>query len=132
MTASRRAIRLAAGLHVLLGIGFGAGAALTLWHLDRHGELPMTPFGFRSLAGGPFERLDRGAFMGLGSALVAVCALDVLAGAWLWRGHRRGAVLGLGTNLPALVLAWGFALPFLLAGVPLRFAMLLLGRKAID
>jgi hypothetical protein len=52
---------------------------ITLAHLARTGELPMNPFGFQSF-GGPFEQLGRNAFTGLGWMLVAVCALDVLAG----------------------------------------------------
>ena len=120
--------RAAAVLYVALGRGFGVGAAVTLWHLDRHGELPMTPFGFRSLAG-PFEALGRGPFMALGSALIGVCALDVLAGWWLWQGRRRGATLGLATTPFALALGAGFALPFLLGGVPIRVGLVLAARR---
>jgi hypothetical protein len=58
-----------------------------------------------------------------------VCALDVLAGVWLWKGRARGARLGLATDVPALVLGVGFALPFLLAGVPIRAALVIAGRK---
>ncbi|HEX5147877.1 MAG TPA: hypothetical protein VFW02_02265, partial [Candidatus Limnocylindrales bacterium] len=93
-----RAIRASAVLHVALGIGFGAGAAITVRHLERTGELPMTPFGFRSLSGGPFEALPQPTFVVLGWALVIVGALDVLAGAWLWRGDARGARLSLVTS----------------------------------
>lgn len=53
-----RALRAAAASHVLLGVGFGAGAVVTLVHLALTGELPMTRFGFRSMSG-PFERLGR-------------------------------------------------------------------------
>jgi hypothetical protein len=54
-TADRpsRTARAAAVAYVTLGGGFGVGAVVTLRHLERHGELPMTPFGFRSLSG-PF------------------------------------------------------------------------------
>jgi hypothetical protein len=118
----------AAGIaYVLLGLGFGIGGAIALDHLRRTGELPMTPWGFRALAG-PFERLGVERFSQLGWALVGVCALDTLAGAWLWQGRRRGARLGLATTPAALVLGLGFALPFLLAGVPLRVALVLAGR----
>lgn len=45
----------AAALYLVLGLGFGAGAVATLVALARDGELPMTPWGLRSMAGGPFE-----------------------------------------------------------------------------
>lgn len=123
-----KAARAAGVMYVALGLGFGIGGAVTLWYFDRNGELPMTPFGFRSLAG-PFEALGPGPFMGLGATLVGVCALDVLAGVWLWQGRRRGARLGLATSPVAFVLAGGFALPFLLVGAPLRTALVLAARR---
>lgn len=118
-------------MYVALGLGFGVGAVITLDHYRRTGELPMTPFGFRSLAGGPFEQLTPEQFTALGWTLVGVCALDVVAGAWLWQGRRRGAALGLITDPAALVLGAGFALPFLLAGVPVRAALVLAGRRGL-
>jgi hypothetical protein len=124
------AIRAAAGTSVALGLGFGIGAAATLVHFAREGELPMTPFGFRSLAG-PFEELGTEAFTALGWTLVGVCALDVLAGIWLWQGHRRGAVLGLATSPVSFGLALGFALPFMLAGVPIKVALILAGFRGL-
>jgi hypothetical protein len=90
----------------------------------------MTPFGFRSLAG-PFEDLGVARFTGLGWTLVLVCALDVLAGIWLWQGRRRGALLGLITEPVALFLAYGFALPFLLIGIPIRVTLVLAGWRSL-
>jgi hypothetical protein len=118
-------------MYVALGIGFGVGAAITLDSFARNGELPMTPWGFRSLAGGPFEALTPAQFTALGWALVGVCAVDVVAGIWLSQGRRRGAVLGLATTPVALALGVGFALPFLLAGVPIRVALVLAGRRSL-
>ena len=132
--AARRgsgAIRVAAVTYVALGLGFGIGAAITLDHFAREGELPMTPFGFRSLAGGPFEGLPSAQFAALGWALVGVCSLDVVAGIWLWQGGRRGAALGLATTPVALGLGAGFALPFLLIGVPIRAALVMAGRRSL-
>lgn len=125
-----RVIRAAALSYLALGLGFGAGGVVTLSHLARTGELPMTPFGFRSMSG-PFEALGPDRFATLGWALVAVCALDVVAGAWLWQGRRRGFVLGLATTAPAFGLGAGFALPFLLVGVPIRVGLMLAGRRAL-
>lgn len=123
-------VRGAGALFVLLGIGFGGGAAWAVAHLQRTGELPMTPFGFRALSG-PFEALGQRWFSALGAALVAVCAIDIAAGTLLWRGRRRGLELGLATTLPAFVLAVGFALPFLLVGIPLRVALAIAGRRSL-
>ena len=124
------AIRAAAVMYLLLGLGFGAGTVITLAYFARDGELPMTPWGFRSLSG-PFEALGPGPFTALGCALVGVCAMDAVAGVWLWQGRRRGGLLGLATTPLALVLGGGFALPFLLAGVPMRVALVLAGRRSL-
>jgi hypothetical protein len=98
---------------------FGILMPGTVAHLERTGELPMSPFGFRSFSG-PFDQLGQEAFTALGWTLVAVSALDVLAGAWLWQRKRRGARLGLATTPIAFALGFGFALPFLLLLVLLR------------
>jgi hypothetical protein len=124
-------VRGAATLFILLGIGFGGGAGLAVAHLRQTGELPMTPFGFRALSG-PFEELGQRWFSVLGAALVVVCAIDIVAGVLLWRGRRRGLELGAATTLPAFILAVGFALPFLLVGVPLRMALAIAGRRSLE
>jgi hypothetical protein len=124
------AVRAAALLYLALGVGFGVGTVVTLASLARNGELPMTPWGFRSLAG-PFEQLGPGPFMALGWTLVGVCVLDVLAGTWLWQGRRRGAWLGLVTTPLALMLGAGFALPFLLVGAPIRAWVVLANRGTL-
>ena len=124
------AIRAAAVMYLVLGLGFGAGTVITLAFLARDGELPMTPWGFRSLSG-PFEELGPGPFTALGWALVGVCVMDAVAGVWLWQGRRRGGLLGLATTPLAFILGAGFALPFLLAGVPIRAALVLAGRRSL-
>jgi len=124
------ATRATAAVFVVLGLGFGVGTAITLVMFARDGELPMTPFGFRSLAGGPFDELDPKVFSALGIALIGVCALDAVAGVWLWQGRRRGAKLGLATSPAALALGAGFALPILLAWVPIRVGLVLAGRRS--
>jgi hypothetical protein len=110
--------------------GFGVAMPFTLAHLARTGELPMSPFGFRSFSG-PFEQLGRDAFTSLGWMLVALGALDVLAGIWLWQGKRRGARLGLATTPFALALGIGFALPFLLLLAPIRAALVVAGWRSL-
>ena len=123
MDRPSRGTRIAAVLFIA-DAGFAIATPLTLTHLDRTGELPMTPFGFRSLSG-PFEELGQGAFTVLGWGLVGVCALDVLAGIWLWRGRRRGGKLGLAMTPFALALGAGFALPALLLLAPIRAGLVL-------
>ena len=122
--------RAAAIVSIVVGAGFGIGSAVTLTHLEREGELPMTPFGFRSMSG-PFEGISTSAFQALGWTLVAACTLDVVAGVWLWRGRRRGGLLSLATAPVEIVLGVGFALPFLLLGVPIRTVLVLAGRRGL-
>lgn len=125
------ALRAAAVGYVTLGVGFGTGAVVTLVSLARNGELPMTPWGFRSMAGGPFEPLGPGTFTAFGSALIGVCGLQVVAGARLWQGRRRGVRLALATTPLALGLGAGFALPFLLIGEPICAALVIAGRRRL-
>ena len=126
----RLAARLAGAAFIALGMAFGPASLWAVAHLRRTGELPMTPFGFRALSG-PFERLGQTAFSALGLALVATCLADVIAGAWLWRGERRGLRVGAATTVPAFLLASGFALPFLLLGIPIRVALAYAGRRSL-
>jgi hypothetical protein len=123
-------IRAAAVGYLVLGLGFGLGSVVTLVHLAREGELPMTPWGFRSMSG-PFEELGPDAFIALGWALVGVSVLEVVAGAWLWQSRLRGARLALATTPLAIGLGAGFALPFLLIGAPLSAVLVLAGRRSL-
>jgi hypothetical protein len=125
------ATRAAGVLSALLGVGFGAAMVISLDRLARGRELPMTPFGFRAFEGGPFDRLPPAAFTSMGWLLVATCALDVLAGVWLWKGQPRGARLALASSPVSFALSLGFALPFLLIGVPIRAGLILVGRKRL-
>jgi hypothetical protein len=122
------ATRAAGGVYVATGIGFGLGAVFTLVHLARHGELPLTPFGFRAMSG-PFEGLGSAWVSVLGWLFVGVCAVETLAGWKLWTGRRNGATIGLLTTPLAVVLGLGFDLPFYLASIPLRLGLLALGRR---
>lgn len=123
-------IRAAALLYIANGTGFGIGAALTGWYFARHGELPMTPFGFRSLSG-PFEGLGPDRFLALTWTLVGLCVLDVLTGGWLWTGRRRGATTALASAPVSLGLGIGFALPLLLLTLPVRLVLVWLGRSTL-
>jgi hypothetical protein len=135
MTVVRRmtdplAPRLAGLSYIALGLGFGIGGVVAFPYLARNGELPMTPWGFRAFEG-PATGLGTGSVLALGATLTAVCALDVVAGTWLWQGRRRGARLGLATTIPAMTLGTAFALPLLLVGVPIRVALVVLARDQL-
>lgn len=122
MTGPPQAARAAAVLYGLLGAGFGLGTVAVLALLIRDGELPMTPWGFRALDG-PLARIDTRTTLLAGAALIGVCAADTATAAGLWRGRRWAGRLALVTTPAALVLGLGFELPFLLAGIPPRTAL---------
>lgn len=130
MNESRPMARIAGAVHALLGAGFGIGALWAVLHLRRTGELPMTSWGFRALSG-PFERLGTDGFSALGLGLVVLSLLNVVAGAWLWRGERRGLRLSLATFVPTMALGVGFALPFLLIGLPISVVLAVAGRRTL-
>jgi hypothetical protein len=124
------AVRAAGAVYVANAVGFGIGALASLWYLGRHGQLPMTPFGFRAFSG-PFEVLGTSRFTALGWMFVGVCAVQALAGSWLWRGERRGAAVGLATMPLAVGLGAGFALPLYLISIPIELGLLALGRRTL-
>ena len=123
--------RAAGVLSALLGVGFGTTMIISLDRLAHGAGLPMTPFGFRAFEGGPFDALPPAAFKAMGWLLVATCALDVVAGLCLWKGERRGARLALATSPVSFALSVAFALPFLLIGIPVRAALIAVGRKRL-
>jgi len=116
---------------LLPALGFGMPTPFVLAYLGRSGQLPMTPFGFRSHAGGPFEQLGPEAFTSVGWLFVAACAIDAVAAASLWRGERRGANLALAMTPVQLVFAIGFAFPFLLLALPIRIGLILAVRPGL-
>lgn len=116
--------------YILPAIAFGIPTPFVLWRFARTFELPMTPFGFRSHSG-PFEALGRDRFIALGGVLMVSCMIDVLAGAWLWRGRRRGAILGVVATPLTLMMAYGFAFPFLLLAIPIRLVLTARARSTL-
>jgi len=118
-----RLLQALALLYAVPGVGWAvATLAIILYHRD-HGELPMTPFGWR-LLGGPYPEIGTDRLTPLGWALagllVAVSIVDVIIGRWLWRGRPQGAVLALVMAPVSFLLGWLFALPYLLVMAPLR------------
>ena len=117
-----RSARWAALAYILPAIGFGVPTPFVLSHLARTGELPMTPFGFRSHSG-PFEQYGQEAFVVLGGVLMVSCVVDAAAGVGLWRGRRRGAAVGITATPLTLAMSYGFAFPFLFAAIPIRLLL---------
>ena len=120
--------RAAAALLIAVGVGFGLPIPWAVDHLDRTGELPMTPWGFRAYSG-PFEELGPERFKLLAWAFALVCLTEVIAGLLTWRGDRRGPRLAALATPPGVVLGLGFALPIYLASIVLRSLLLVAGRR---
>ena len=118
-----RLFRVLALLYAVPGVGWAVATLAVLLYDRDHGELPMTPFGWR-LLGGPYPEIGTDRLTPLGWALagllVAVSIVDVMIGRWLWLGRPRGAVLALVMAPVSFALGWLFALPYLLVMAPLR------------
>ena len=127
----KRAARWAALAFILPALAFGIPTPLVIDHVRRTSDLPWTPFGFQSHAGPFFDRLGPAGFNNLAWAFVVVCLLELVAGALLWRGRRRGAWLGAALTPVTLVFTLGFAFPFLLAALPLRLLLLVAARSGL-
>ena len=120
--------RIAAVLYFVPGLGFVIGTLLVLVYQERHGELPMTPFGWRlmgSTVPGMGEDRLTPTGMALAWVLIGVCAVDVAIGRWLWQDRRRGRLIGLATAPVSFGLALLFQLPFLIVVAPLRAGLLI-------
>jgi hypothetical protein len=126
--------RVLAVIYAVPGVGWVVATIAVLRYLDRRGELPMTPFGFR-LLGGPYASIgiERLTPLGRGLAylLVGVSGLDVLVGRWLWQGRRRGAALALVLAPISFALGRLFALPYLLVMAPVRALLALVGWRQL-
>ena len=120
--------RIAAILYLVPGLGFAISILLVLAYLDRRGELPMTPFGWR-LMGSTVPGMGADQLTPLGWSLawvlIGVSAVDVVTSRWLWQGRRRGRVIGLATTPVSCGLGLLFQLPFLIVVAPLRAGLVI-------
>jgi hypothetical protein len=126
--------RVLAVLYAVPGLGWVVSTFAVLLYLERRGELPMTPFGFR-LLGGPYSRIGTERLTPLGWALawllIGVSGLDMLVGRWLWQGRRRGAVLALLLAPVSFALGRLFALPYLILMAPVRAILIVLSWREL-
>jgi hypothetical protein len=121
--------RIAVFLYVVPGLGVAISTLLILAYLERRGELPMTPFGWR-LLGSTVPGMGEDKLTPLGRALawvlIGVSALDVATGGLLWRNRRPGRMIGLATTPISFVLGLLFQVPFLIVVAPLRAALVII------
>ncbi len=120
--------RIAAILYFVPGLGFAISTLLILAYLDRRGELPMTPFGWRLMGSTvPGMGADQLTLLGraLAWVLIGVSAVDIATGRWLWRDRHLGRVIGLATTPLSLGLGLLFQLPFLIVVAPLRAGLVI-------
>ena len=96
-------------------------------------QLPMLG-GVKAMGGGPFEQLGPRAMAVLGLPFVVTSVLELVAARWLWRGERRGRVLGLALLAPTEIFAVGYDLPIWHVLVALRSAAIVPGllRKGLS
>lgn len=124
--------RITAILYVVPGLGFAVSTLAILAYLDRRGELPMTPFGFR-LLGSTVPGMGTEQLTPLSRALawllIGVSAVDGATGAWLEQDRRRGSVVGLATTPVSFGLGLVLQLPFLLVVAPLRALLVIVASR---
>ncbi len=104
------ALRAAAGLLCLTGLGFGLPCVWGIRHFRETGEV-WTFMGFPTYGDGPFERHGISTTTTLLVAFLVVCVLEVVAGVRVWGEHVDGAILALALLPVEAAFWWGFALP---------------------
>lgn len=103
-------LRIAAGLHWFVAIGFGVFCFPAIRNLLRGRPIPIV-MGFPAYGQGPFERVGIPTTVPLLAGFLAVCILEAIAGILLWGGNMSGAVLAFVLIPVGGVFWWGFALP---------------------
>lgn len=114
---NRALLRGAATLHWMIAVGFGVFCFPAIGNLLIGRALPIV-MGFPAYGQGPFEQVGIPTTIPLLAAFLVVCLLEAVAGFFLWRGSKVGAVLALVLLPVGGVFWWGFALP-----IPPLFAL---------
>jgi hypothetical protein len=118
------AMRTAAVLAWIPGVGFGLFCPYAIWYLATRGQVWMVG-GYPTYGLGPFEEIGIATSVPLLSLFLLVCLAEVAVGVLLWQRRRLGVVLGLAV-LPLEFAFWiGFALPIGYLVGPARAAVLL-------
>jgi hypothetical protein len=124
--------RIAAILYFVPGLGITISTLMILAYQERHGELPMTPFGWR-LMGSTVPGMGADQLTPMGTALawllIGVSAVDAATGRWLWQDRRRGRVLGLATTPVNFGLGLLFQVPFLIVVPLVRAGLVIVGSR---
>lgn len=108
---TRTALRVAACLAWVTGLGFGPLGVYGTAYLARNGDVWYF-MGFPTYGDGPFEVIGVPTTVGLLAGFVTVCVAELVIGILLWKRRRAGLWLSLAL-LPLEAAYWlGFALPF--------------------
>ena len=124
------AITTASILFLVFGLGILVVNVFVIAFMIQNRTFPIV-FGIPLMGSSFTERLGMD-FMIVASLLFQVaCALEILAGYWLWKSDKRGGRLGL-MLLPVGLLFWVlFQLPLPLIVGPLRVIALAVGWKTL-
>lgn len=120
--APHGAIRAASLLYLLTGLAGGLSNLAVLAYWEHYHRIPLM-LGIPLDYGGRLD--DRNSLVRLGPLFIASAALDLLAARWLWKGRRRGGILGLILVPESLVFGIALALPFWLLVAPIRGLLIL-------
>ena len=111
MVSASTYTRVAGGLSVALGLGFGPLAVYGARYFAEHGTVWYYA-GFPTYGDGPFESVGIPTSVPLICGFAAVCAAEVALGARMWARRRSSLKLSFAL-LPFEAAYWiGFALPF--------------------
>ena len=111
MVSASTCARVAGGLSVALGLGFGPLAVYGAMYFAEHGAVWYFA-GFPTYGDGPFESMGIPTSVPLISGFAVVCAAEVALGTRMWAG-RRSSLKHSFALLPFEAVYWvGFALPF--------------------
>jgi hypothetical protein len=108
---SRHSIRITTLLFFLSGIVWPLFGVPATVYMIRTGARPVI-FGIHALSGPWTATYDHEVIVALHVIFLALTALEVPAGYWLWKSAKKGAVLGLALQPLEAIFWYGFFLPF--------------------